>query len=80
MKTPETFEGVLYPMANSNISEYDNLKYNIYSRKTDTKSLKEFLNSIKNENLAWDEPTKNLYYRDKTGELYRLQFVKVHET
>jgi hypothetical protein len=48
-----------------------------YRRETETKSLEEFLDTIQPENVAWDNISKKLYYRDLSGKLYLLNFKEV---
>lgn len=42
-------------------------------------SLSKFLKSIPKNNMAWDEPTHQLFYRDKDDSLYKLNFEKINE-
>lgn len=42
-------------------------------------TIRRFIKSVQNGHMAWDEPTRQLFYRDKTGVLYKLNFEQVNE-
>lgn len=48
-----------------------------YRRESDTKTLKEFLDSITPENIGYDKPSNTLYYRSKSNKIYKLNFIQV---
>jgi hypothetical protein len=48
-----------------------------YRREKDTKSLKEFLNSITPENIGYDKPSNALFYRSKSNKIYKLNFIEI---
>jgi len=48
-----------------------------YRREEEQKTLKEFLESITPENIGYDKPTNQLFYRSQSGKLYRMDFTQV---
>lgn len=48
-----------------------------YRRETEKRTLKEFLDSLQPENMGYDEPTKQLFYRALSGKLYRMDFIEI---
>lgn len=48
-----------------------------YRRETDKLPLKEFLDSLKTENIGYDKPSNQLFYRAPSGKLYRMDFTQV---
>lgn len=42
-------------------------------------NIRAFLKTVQNGHMAWDEPTRQLFYRDKTGVLHKLNFEQVNE-
>ena len=48
-----------------------------YRRETDKYSIGEFIDSIGYENIGWDTPTKQLFYKDAKGITYKLNFQKL---
>lgn len=59
--------------------EEDSEKFDVwfYRRENETKTLQEFLDTIKPENMGWDNPSKKLYYRAPSGKLYLVNFKEV---
>lgn len=83
MATPKDFEGKIeIPKIKSfGFFPEDNEKTTFtvwfYRRETEEKSLKEFLESITSENIGYDKPTNQLFYRASSSKLYRMDFVEV---
>lgn len=50
-----------------------------YRRETEKYTLEEFLDHIKPEDIGWDRPTDQLYYKDSEGQLFQLNFQKVKD-
>jgi hypothetical protein len=48
-----------------------------YRRENDTRTLKEFLDSISCENIGYDKPSNCLYYRSVNNKIYKLNFIEV---
>jgi hypothetical protein len=48
-----------------------------YRRETDTRTLKEFLDSISCENIGYDKLSNSLYYRSISNKIYKLNFIEV---
>ena len=48
-----------------------------YRRETENKSTKEFTDSLDPENIGYDKPSNQLFYRSPSGQLYRMDFTKV---
>ena len=48
-----------------------------FRRETEVSTLKEFLDSLKPENIGYDKPTNQLFYRSPSGKLYRMDFLEV---
>lgn len=55
-------------------SENDPFVVYFYRRETENKSIGEFIDSITPENIGWDKPSKQLFYKDKKGKTYQLKF------
>lgn len=79
--TPDTFVGMIEISTKApafNFTETEKTKDNFsvwfYRRETETHSLEKFLESITPENMGWDKPTRQLYYKDKSGSLYKVDF------
>jgi hypothetical protein len=85
MVTPKDFDGkISIPLIESSSffpisSENNNEPFDIwfYRRATDNKTLKEFLDSIVPENMGYDKPTNQLFYRSLSGKLYRMDFTEI---
>jgi hypothetical protein len=45
-----------------------------FRRETEKYTLEEFLDHIKPEDIAWDKPTNQLYYKDCDGQIFKLNF------
>lgn len=79
---PETFEGVFKIQKTSSfkfLESYDDTKDDsfsiyFYRRETENYTIGEFIDSISPENIGWDKPTKQLFYKDKNGKTYQLKF------
>lgn len=48
-----------------------------FRREKETKSLKEFLNALDSENIGYDKPSNQLFYRSQSGKLYRMDFTEI---
>ena len=48
-----------------------------FRREKKTKSLKEFLNALDSENIGYDKPSNQLFYRSQSGKLYRMDFTEI---
>ena len=48
-----------------------------FRRETEKYTLEEFLDHIKPEDIAWDKPTNQLYYKDCNGKVFKLNFQKL---
>lgn len=48
-----------------------------YRRENENKTLKEFLESLDFENIGYDKVSNQLFYKSKTGDIYRMDFTKV---
>jgi hypothetical protein len=48
-----------------------------YRRETENRPLKDFLESLDSENVGYDKVSNQLFYRSKSGDLYRMDFTKV---
>ncbi len=83
MASPKEFEGKIeIPITNSfgffpEDDEKNTFTVWFYRRETEEKSLKEFLKSITEENIGYDKPTNQLFYRSESGKLYRMDFTEV---
>lgn len=79
---PETFEGVFKIQKTSSfkfLESYDDTKDDsfsiyFYRRETEKYTIGEFIDSLSPENIGWDKPTKQLFYKDKNGKIYQLKF------
>lgn len=67
--TPESFDGKIIMNPNN-----EPLNVSFYRRETDISTLGEFIDSIKPEDMAWDKPTRQLFYKDSKGKTYLLKF------
>lgn len=57
--------------------EKDPFTVYFYRRETENKSIGEFIDSITPENIGWDKPSKQLFYKDKKGVTYQLKFERL---
>jgi len=48
-----------------------------YRREETNRTLKEFLESLLPENVGYDKPSNQLFYRSKSGKLYRMDFTEI---
>jgi hypothetical protein len=48
-----------------------------YRRESEKRTLKEFLDSLQLENMGYDKPTNQLFYRATSGKMYRMDFTEV---
>jgi len=48
-----------------------------YRRENDNLPLKDFLNTLQPENMGYDKPSNQLYYRSPSGKLYMLDFIEM---
>lgn len=48
-----------------------------YRREGDKRPLKDFLNTLQPENIGYDKPSNQLYYRAPSGKLYMLDFIEM---
>lgn len=48
-----------------------------FYRREDHGTIKEFLDSLNPENMGYDKPSNQLFYRSPSGKLYRMDFVEV---
>lgn len=79
---PETFEGLFKIQKTSSfkfLESYDDIKDDsfsiyFYRRETEKYTIGEFIDSLSPENIGWDKPTKQLFYKDKNGKTYQLKF------
>lgn len=79
---PETFEGLFKIQKTSSFKflesydEKDDNSFSIYfyRRETEKYTIGEFIDSLSPENIGWDKPTKQLFYKDKNGKTYQLKF------
>lgn len=67
--TPEQFDGKI--TMNPEGNPFDVW---FYRRESDRFSLDEFIDSIKPEDMGWDKPTGQLFYKDSEGKTYSLKF------
>jgi hypothetical protein len=81
--TPESFEGVFKLQKTSSFKfletydedcESNSFAIYFYRRETEKYTIGEFLDSLSPENIGWDKPTKQLFYKDKDGKTYQLKF------
>ena len=61
-------------LESSNNCESESFTVYFYRRETENYTIEEFLDSISPENIGWDEPTKQLFYKDIEGKTYKLKF------
>jgi hypothetical protein len=71
-KIPITNTFKFYEKVNSDVK--DPFIIHFYRRENEIKSIGEFIDSITPENIGWDKPTKQLFYKDKNGKTYQLKF------
>jgi hypothetical protein len=48
-----------------------------YRRESENKTIKEFLDSLDPENIGFDKPSNQLFYKSISGQIYRMDFTKV---
>jgi hypothetical protein len=83
--TPEGFNGIIKFDKNSSFrflevrEQQTEEPFTIffYRRETDRYSIGEFIDSIGYQNIGWDGPTKQLFYKDSKGITYKLNFEKL---
>lgn len=69
--TPEEFDGRFSICPNGT---GEPIVVTFYRRETETRSIGEFIDSIKPENIAWDAVTRQLFYKTKESVTYKLNF------
>ena len=75
----------MYLRAKKYVSGYDFLPEDesdvftvwFFRREKETKTLKEFLNALGPENIGYDKPSNQLFYRSPSSKLYRIDFTEV---
>jgi hypothetical protein len=72
--TPEAFEGKFLIKSNG---IGDSITVTFYRRESESKTLDQFIDSIDLENIGWDSPSRQLFYRDCNGVLYKINFEEV---
>ena len=83
MKTPKDFDGKFVIQKSNTFGflpeDEENNEFPVwfYRREQETHTLKEFLDSITSENIGWDVPTRQLFYRAKSGKMYRMGFTEI---
>ena len=83
MKTPKDFDGKFVIQKSNTFGflpeDEESNKFPVwfYRREQETHTLKEFLDSITPENIGWDVPTRQLFYRSKSGKMYRMGFTEI---
>jgi hypothetical protein len=83
MNTPKDFEGKIeIPVINSFgffPEDEDKKTFTVwfYRRDSNKGTLKEFLESISPENMGYDKPSNQLFYRSKSGKIYRINFTEI---
>jgi len=77
---PEDFEGKFVIKKRNSFRffpdepEDENFQVWFYRRETTKSSLSKFLDSIESENIGYDKPSNQLFYRSKSGKLYNISF------
>jgi len=80
--TPENFDGFFKIKKTNTFKFYETIGESetepfvvyFYRREDENKSIGEFIDSISPENIGWDKPTKQLFYKDLKGKTYQLKF------
>jgi hypothetical protein len=84
MRTPKDFDGKF--TFKKTVKKFDFLPGDdskesfdvwFYRRETEVRTLKEFLESIEPENMGYDKPSNQLFYRAPSGKMYRMDFIEV---
>lgn len=67
--TPKNFDGKI-------VMNPDNKPFDVwfFRRETEKYTLEEFLDHIKPEDIGWDKPTNQLYYKNCDGQIFKLNF------
>lgn len=79
---PEEFDGVFKINKSETFRFYEKINsssdepfiIHFYRRETEEKSLGEFIDSLLPENIGWDKPSRQLFFKDKKGKTYQLNF------
>lgn len=85
MATPKDFNGIIKFNKNPSFRFLETVEDQteepftifFYRRETDKYSIGEFIDSIGNQNIGWDAPTKQLFYKDARGVTYKLNFQRL---
>lgn len=83
MATPKDFEGKIeIPITTSfgffpEDDEKKTFTVWFYRRETEKRTIKEFLESITPENIGYDKPSNQLFYRSASGKMYRMDFTEI---
>jgi hypothetical protein len=82
MATPKDFDGKFTIKKSNGLNflpedESDIFTVWFFRREKETKSLKEFLNALDPENMGYDKPSNQLFYRSLSSKLYRIDFTEV---
>ncbi len=79
---PDSFDGFFKINRNKTFKFFDKVGSSdeepfvvyFYRRETEDRSIGEFIDSIKPENIGWDKPSRQLFYKDSKGKTYQLKF------
>lgn len=82
---PEDFNGFFKIPLSTTFKIYDKIKksddepfvIHFYRRENESRTIGEFIDSITPENIGWDSPTRQLFYKDKKGITYQINFDKL---
>ena len=83
MKSPKDFDGKFVISKSDTFGflpeDHESTDFPVwcYRREKEAHTLKEFLDSITSENIGWDVPTRQLFYRAKSGKMYRMNFTEI---
>lgn len=70
--TPKEFDGRFLIRPNGDLDNPVTITF--YRRETDTKSIEEFIDSIKPDDIGWDAVTRQLFYKSASLKTYKLDF------
>lgn len=76
MTNPNGFDGMFKIYVNGR--KNDPVEVRPFTRAEDIRTLDEFIGEIQPQEIGWDNPTQQLYYRDIDNKAYKIIFEEIN--